>query len=266
MGVPQAGASLRWTVPRHAERPKLAERKVHSLPSTTVGDAATTSDAVTSDRPTRLILVRHGESNATVARVIGGHRTCSGLSPLGRLQAERLRDRLATTAEIAADVLVSSAYPRARETAEVIAPALNAGPVVEEAGFGEHDPGPDCDGLSFEAFTERYGFEPWESDPYLGGFPGGETIAEFHLRVQVALSRLLRAHAGGVIVVVCHGGVVDAVMRRALHAPATGVFELYTRTASLTELQLVGPGRWRLHRYNDIAHLAGLPASSAFAG
>jgi asparagine synthase (glutamine-hydrolysing) len=38
---------------------------------------------------TRFVLVRHGESNATVARTIGGYRTCRGLSPLGRKQALR---------------------------------------------------------------------------------------------------------------------------------------------------------------------------------
>ena len=35
--------------------------------------------------PTRLVFVRHGESNTTVARVIGGYRTCSGLSPVGTI-------------------------------------------------------------------------------------------------------------------------------------------------------------------------------------
>lgn len=195
--------------------------------------------------------------------MIGGHRTCSGLSPLGRQQAERLRDRLASTGEISADLLVTSAFRRAQETAEIIAPALGGLPTAEEAGFGEHDPGPECDGLTFDEFVERYGFVPWERDPYLGGFPGGETLAEFHLRVHVTLSGLLREHAGGSIVVVCHGGVVDAVMRRALQAPATGGFELYTRNTSLTELELLPEGRWRVHRYNDHAHLAGLPASTA---
>ena len=37
--------------------------------------------------PTRLVLVRHGESKVTVRRVIGGYRTCDGLSPLGFEQA-----------------------------------------------------------------------------------------------------------------------------------------------------------------------------------
>ena len=54
---------------------------------------------------TRIVLVRHGESNVTVQRVLGGPRTCSGLSDLGKLQAERLRDRLANTQELQCDVL-----------------------------------------------------------------------------------------------------------------------------------------------------------------
>lgn len=39
-------------------------------------------------------------------------------------QAERLRDRLARTGEITADVLIASPLPRARQTAEMLAPAL----------------------------------------------------------------------------------------------------------------------------------------------
>ena len=65
---------------------------------------------------TRVILIRHGESVVTVRRVLGGPRTCVGLSDLGKLQAEKLRDRLASTKEISADVLISSGYPRALET------------------------------------------------------------------------------------------------------------------------------------------------------
>ena len=60
----------------------------------------------------------------------------------------------------------------------------------------------------------------------------------------------------------CHGGVVNAVLRLALRTPITGGFELYTANASMTELLLVRPGRWRLLRYNDTAHLAGLPAET----
>lgn len=206
--------------------------------------------------PTRLVLVRHGESLVTVGRVVGGIRTCTGLSPLGRRQAEALARRLVATGEIAADVLYSSAYPRAVETAETLRAALGVEEVRVEEGFGEHDPGPECDGLTFDEFVDRYGTPDWESDPFATTFPGGETLAAFHHRVGTTLHAVLGRHPGATVVVVCHGGVIDTVVRTALHTAASGSFELHTVNASLTELVRIRPGRWRLIRYNDAAHLA----------
>jgi broad specificity phosphatase PhoE len=212
--------------------------------------------------PTRLVLVRHAESMVTVNRVIGGPRSCVGLSPFGRRQAEALRDRLATTGEVTADALYASAYPRAIETAETIAPALGGLDVKVDEGFGEHDPGPDCDGMTFEAFIEAHGRPDWEGDPHAVTFPGGETVAAFHHRVGIALRAVLGRHSGESLVVVCHGGVVDATLRMALRTPPTGIFEMRTSNTSITEMVLVRPGRWRLERYNDHAHLAALEAPS----
>lgn len=204
------------------------------------------------------MLVRHGESVVTTRRVVGGPRTCTGLSELGRRQARALAHRLATTGELSVDALYSSAYPRAVETAEALREVLGR-PVQIDSGFGEHDPGPECDGLSFDEFVERYGVPDWEGDPHGVTFPGGgETLAEFHHRVGATLYRVLAQHAGATVLVACHGGVIDAVLRAALHAPPTGSFELHTANASLTELVLVRPSRWRLVRYNDCAHLAGI--------
>jgi probable phosphoglycerate mutase len=211
---------------------------------------------------TRLVLVRHGESKTTVARVIGGHRTCSGLSELGRQQVERLRDRLLAGREIAADVLISSQYSRARETAEIIAPALGGLDVIEDAGFGEHDPGPDCDGMGFDDYIERYGVGWWQGDPFGTSFPGGETIAAFQFRVGQAIRRTIDAHSDKTIVVSCHGGVIDAALRLALKAPPTGAFEIQTLNTSITELLLVKDNHWRLIRYNDVGHLVGLPSQT----
>lgn len=209
--------------------------------------------------PTRVVLIRHGESNVTVQRVIGGHRTCTGLSPLGRQQAERLRDRLAGGAELAdVTVLMSSEYRRAIETAEIIAPAFDMA-IETDVRFGEHDPGPVCDGLTFREFVDRYGMPDWNGDPHSVTFPEGETLAQFHLRVGEALSEVVAKQQGGVLVIVCHGGVVDAVLRYLLRLPPTGGFELHTVNTSLTEFAQTKPGRWRLVRYNDAAHLAGLP-------
>jgi probable phosphoglycerate mutase len=205
------------------------------------------------------VLVRHGESKTTVARVIGGHRTCSGLSDLGRQQVERLRDRLAAGNEISADVLISSHYSRARETAEIIAPALGGLDVIEDDGFGEHDPGPDCDGMGYDEYLARYGAGWWQGDPFATSFPGGETIAAFQFRVGQAIRRTVDTYHDQTVVVACHGGVVDAALRLALKAPPTGGFEIQTLNTSLTELQLVKDNMWRLIRYNDTGHLVGLP-------
>ena len=211
---------------------------------------------------TRLILIRHGESKTTVAGIIGGHRSCGGLSPLGRQQAERLRDRWVAHRDFTPDVLLSSQFSRARETAEIIAPALDSLSIGEDAGWGEHDPGPECDGLSYDDFVTRHGGGWWEGDPFGTSFPGGETIASFQFRVGQALRRTIDEHAGKTIVVACHGGVVDAVMRFTLKMPPTGSFQIHTLNTSITELELIEPHMWRLLRYNDTAHLAGLPRST----
>ena len=68
----------------------------------------------------RLLLVRHGESNTTVARTIGGFRTCRGLSPLGRKQAEVVQERNA--AVVARDEAAAERQnaPQARDKAEAV--------------------------------------------------------------------------------------------------------------------------------------------------
>jgi probable phosphoglycerate mutase len=209
---------------------------------------------------TRLVLVRHGESVATVERYVGGHRTCRGLSPLGRLQAEALRDRLRRTDDVRADVVVSSHFPRAIETAEILNEALSVPLVIDDA-VGEHDPGPLCDGTRFEDFVARFGELDWEN-PYAESFPGGETIAQFHVRVGTGLHRLLTTYADQTVLVACHGGVIDAALRQFLRTAPTGAFDLHTLNTSITEFQRSRPDRWKLVRYNDAAHLAGLPAET----
>ena len=61
------------------------------------------------------------------------------------------------------------------------------------------------------------------------------------------------------MVVVCHGGVVDAGVPDPAAPPQTGAFELRTTNTLMTELVRLRPGRWQLVRYNDAAHLDGLP-------
>jgi probable phosphoglycerate mutase len=215
----------------------------------------------------RLVLVRHSESMATVNRIVGGPRSCTGLSDLGRRQAEALRDRLARTGEIKADVLLASGLPRAAETAKILAAALGGLDVVTDDDLREHDPGPEFDGVSWDVAQAQIDPRQWESDPYLFGFPGGETVAAFQLRAATALHHVVAAHPGQSLVVVTHGGVIDTAVRSLLGLPMVGGFSLWTVNASLTELLRADePGaHWVLLRYNDAAHLEGLPRETPSA-
>lgn len=214
--------------------------------------------------PTRLLLVRHGEAQVAVDRVVGGERTCTGLSELGRAQAERLAERWRSGFEPAVDVLCASTMPRARETADVLAPVLDLEPVLD-AELVELRPG-EADGVSWDEVAARFGTRDLDSDPFAPFSPGGESRAVFTHRVLTALAALARHHAGSSILVACHGGVIDVAMRHVLGLGLTARLDLWTRNCSVTEMVHAAregePRRWRLVRYNDCAHLAGLPAST----
>lgn len=207
---------------------------------------------------TRLVLVRHGESNATVAQVVGGHRGCTGLSPLGRRQAEALRDRLAATGEVEADVVLASILPRAVETAAILAPALGGLEFARDCDLCELHPG-ESDGMPWAEYQARYGVDML-ADPLAPIAPGGESLASFHERVTRTLRRVADEHAGKTVVVVCHGGIVASSFLTFFDLPAERPIEGEVRTenTAITEWVRYDDGPWRLLRHNDAAHLAPL--------
>ena len=223
---------------------------------------------MTDARTTRLTLVRHGESVATVTGVVGGEKGCKGLSDLGRRQAEALRDRLAATGELSGtDHLYASVLPRAIETAEILGPALGADlEIVQDRDLCEVHPG-EADGLTWDEYRERFTVPRADGvpdDPYAPWAPGSESWAEFAVRAGRRLRRLASDHRGEHVVVACHGGVIEASLIALGEMPITRAFRTDVTNTSLTEWELrtfddrdIGP-RWTLVRFNDAAHLAGL--------
>jgi probable phosphoglycerate mutase len=213
------------------------------------------------DRSTRLVLIRHGESRAAIDHVVGGVRGCTGLSALGVEQCLALRDRLATTAELdPVDGLLASVLPRAVETAELIAPAfgLTADDVVQDCDLCELHPG-ECDGMAWDDFRRVYGEVDMRTDLYAPLSPGGESLAEFHLRVGRTLSRLVEDNEGRTLVIATHGGFINGSLEAWLGLPVTARRAALNPTnASITEWSGRADGRWQLDRYNDTAHLGGL--------
>jgi 2,3-bisphosphoglycerate-dependent phosphoglycerate mutase len=229
-----------------------------------------TSDAPTPD-PTRLVLIRHGESRSTVDRVVGGHEGCGGLTDRGVLQAKALYERLARTGELAGtSALLTSVLPRAIQTAEIIAPALGGLAAEQQCELCEIHPGDEADGLSWEEFGARYRPEGLAGgNPFTPMAPGGESWGSFYVRVGEALLRAAADHPGETVVVVCHGGVIEGSFAALGGLPLRRSFEIRIENTSLTswsyqpsEGDLGNAGhrlaRWRLDRFNDTAHLAGL--------
>jgi probable phosphoglycerate mutase len=215
---------------------------------------------------TQLYLIRHGEAFANVQPIIAGMQGDKGLTPRGVAQAERLRDRFARYGEIDADVLIASTLPRARQTAEIIRPALGRPIIfddeVQELRIGE------ADGMVIPEAWERFGTPDFDTEPLRPIAPGGESWGDFALRVARALTRITREHAGKRIVVVCHGGVIDCSFIHFFRLPSLIIppTDFHTINTSITHWQFVqrrGREFWRLAYYNDVAHLHGLGAQES---
>jgi probable phosphoglycerate mutase len=210
---------------------------------------------------THLYLIRHAEAVSNVEPIVGGMRGDVGLTARGVAQAERLRDRLAASGEINADALIASTLPRARQTAEIVAPALGL-PIVWDDDVQELRPGA-ADGMPVAEFIAQYGEPDFDHDPYHPIAPGGESWAQFMLRVAGALHRIAREHSGKTVAIVTHGGIIDGsfITFFGVSQLALQHVRFYTLNTSLTHWERIThdnqPVRWRLVAYNDAAHLDG---------
>jgi 2,3-bisphosphoglycerate-dependent phosphoglycerate mutase len=204
---------------------------------------------------TNLYLIRHGESESAVKHILGD----LGLTPLGVTQAEHLRDRLAGTGEIAANVLISSTMKRAQQTAEIIAPALGLPIIfdeeVEEMRVGE------AEGMTDAQYRATFGNVNVQEDPFKPIAPGAESWVEFMLRMGRAMDRITHQYEGKTIVVVCHGGIIEGTFYyffglNTLRGPQA---HFSTRNTSITHWQQSEPKDrapgWRLKKYDDDVHL-----------
>ena len=157
--------------------------------------------------PTSIYIIRHGAYDHRPSPE-GTEASCDfGLSEVGFRQVEALRSRLERTQEVNADALFCSTLPRAMQTAELIAPALRL-EAQAVAELCEWESGNER--LGVEAFmaalqsrrgSERHNHRFW---------PGFETISEFTARVHGKLNELVSTYEGKSVVLVAHGGVVEA--------------------------------------------------------
>ena len=166
------------------------------------------------DRPsdrTLVLLVRHGRTPSTGA-ILPGRAPGLDLAPEGVAQAEAAAARMVEVPNLAA--VYTSPLERARQTAAPIAKTSGLKVKVErglvECDFGEWT-GAELKKLS--KLPEWTTVQRWPSG---FRFPGGESFAEMHSRVNTAVGRLAANHVGSAIVLVSHADPIKAVVASAL--------------------------------------------------
>lgn len=182
------------------------------------------------DAPTRLLLLRHGETELSAARRYSG-RSDPQLTTTGRAQADDAATHLTRYGEVAA--VVTSPLRRARQTAEPLATALGA-PLTVHDGLIETDFGT-WDGLTFAEAAAR---DPelharWLSDPAVTP-PGGESFGAVAGRVAAAADELVARHPAATIVLVSHVTPIKILLRDALDGGPAMLHRLHLDLASLS--------------------------------
>lgn len=206
---------------------------------------------------TRVLLVRHGESQGNAERRFGGH-TATPLSELGRAQAEATARALADenlTAIYSSDLL------RAVQTAEPLARATGLR-VEQSEAFRERSVGL-MEGLTFEeaaaAHPEEYAALLRRDFEHV--LAGGESYRQLLDRAAARLDRAIEQNRGGTVAVFSHTGTICILVLHllgALDAPDLKPVWLSSSNCGVTRFAIQRGGLTRLLNANDTRHLSGL--------
>ncbi|WP_430333103.1 bifunctional RNase H/acid phosphatase [Rhodococcus sp. ACT016] len=201
--------------------------------------------------PTRMLLLRHGQTELSVERRYSG-RGNPPLTDYGRAQARAAADRIADKGAIAA--VVSSPLGRARETADAAAGALGL-PVTVHEGLTETDFGK-WEGLTFGEAAQR---DPdlhrrWLSDTAVRP-PEGESFDEVRERIEAVRADLTAAYAGSNILVISHVTPIKMLLQLALDVGPSLLYRLHLDLASLSIAEFYPDGGSSVRLVNDTSHL-----------
>ena len=203
---------------------------------------------------TRIIAIRHGETAWNVDTRLQGHLDI-GLNARGQWQAQRAAEALADE-EIAA--IYSSDLSRASATAQAIVDRstqiaarqlrLNSG--LRERGFGIFE------GQTYAQIATDWPEESvrWrQRDPHYAP-TGGESLVQLRERIATTVTALASQHVGEQIVLVAHGGVMDALYRLATHQDIASPRTWELGNAAINRL-LWTPDGLSLVGWSDTRHL-----------
>lgn len=205
----------------------------------------------------RIYLIRHGETEYNVRRIMQGHAEIP-LNDTGMRQAALVGERLKP---LPIERIVASDIRRAAMTAAIVG-ALTGVPVEWDELMRERNPGE----LAHRPYDKSLQFflDPeWEP-------PGGESGTVFDQRVRRAFDMLAERYAPEKhaaeptrhIAVVTHGMVCAAFMRNMLGYENNELLKLRWPNASIT-IADYRDGEWAIHTQSDDSHIDASAASGA---
>ena len=187
-----------------------------------------------------IYLVRHGETDWNLAGRLQGS-TDIPLNELGKQSALKTAEYFRAN-DIAISCIMTSPLTRAKQTAQIIADVLEI-PVIEQQALTERCFG-EAEGLTAEERTLKFPDQD---------IPGLEDIQVVRQRVWNVPQTLASTHADESVIIVSHGGVINAVLSILSNGEiGTGITKL--KNACLNHITYSND-EWTIHSYNNILHL-----------
>lgn len=196
----------------------------------------------------RLTLIRHGLTEWNRRGRFQGHSDIP-LSEDGIAQAEALAGYAA--AFMAVDALYSSDLQRARLTAEIAFPDVQAtlDTRLRELYFGAFE------GSTLDELLPTAAWAQWVADPYRTSAPGGEAYLDLRRRASAWLAEVRERHAGEHVVAVTHSGTIQMLLAELLGVEHPRWRKrIYVRHTSVTHILFRGSDAI-IERVNDTRHL-----------
>ncbi len=198
---------------------------------------------------TEIVLVRHG---AVERGLTGPDGKDPWLSELGRAQARSLADVMV---EEKFDAIYSSPLRRAAQTAAPLAGDRDLEVLLRD-GFAEFDKNAD-EYLFFEDLKKA-------NDPRYAACLSGDLTAwgtdfpTFRAEALAAFDEVVETHAGGKVLVVSHGGTLNALLGHVLGLDRMWFF--FPNHTGVSRVAVNHKGRMRIVTLNERHHLPGVEA------
>ncbi|MBR5411331.1 MAG: histidine phosphatase family protein [Clostridia bacterium] len=195
----------------------------------------------------RLLIIRHGESEADILRVHEG-RADFPLTERGIRQAKAMAAWAAKDYSI--DRIYASTLKRAAQTARCLSEATGV-PVESEPDLMEFNNGL-LAGLPFDEADKKYPGVP-DLPPDKAVY-GQESKVEFRARAEKVLAKLLnRMDTNMTVAVVTHGGMINELTHAFLNLPVADGLFFCTADTGVHEW-IVTPNGRRVVQANESAH------------